>query len=143
MLKITECPTCGSDRIKRVCKSLRREWKGTPCVVPRLSFWECPACGEQLFDPAAMRKMEAHRPRNPKTEKRAPRCVLTRCPSCGSNRIRRCQRDWRGTFKGKPYFVPGVEFHKCPTCREEFFDRTAVRRIAAFSLIAGEVFSAK
>jgi YgiT-type zinc finger domain-containing protein len=126
-----------------VRKSLWREWKGSPYVVPALSFWECPACGEQLFDPAAMRKIESRRPRDIKAEKQARGRVLARCPSCGSNRIRRCRRDWRGTFKGEPYFVPGIEFYKCPACREEFFDRTAVRRIAAFSLIAWEVFSTK
>ena len=38
MLEITECPTCGSDKIRKVRKSLRSEWKGTPYVVPKVSF---------------------------------------------------------------------------------------------------------
>jgi YgiT-type zinc finger domain-containing protein len=62
MLKIIECPTCGSDTISKVRKNLRREWKGTPYVVPNLCFWECPACGERLFDHDAMRTIDAHRP---------------------------------------------------------------------------------
>jgi len=62
MLKITECPACGSDKIRRVRKNLRRESHGKAYVIPRLAFWECPACGERLFDRDAMRKIEAHRP---------------------------------------------------------------------------------
>jgi YgiT-type zinc finger domain-containing protein len=63
MDKLTECPTCGSRKIKKVPKNLRSEWKGTPYLVPRLAFWECPACGERLFGQAAMQKIEARRPR--------------------------------------------------------------------------------
>ncbi|HUT32474.1 MAG TPA: YgiT-type zinc finger protein [Planctomycetota bacterium] len=71
MLKITECPTCGSDRIKRVRKNLQREGHGKPYVVPRLAFWECPACGERLFDREAMRMIEAHRPVRTRARPRA------------------------------------------------------------------------
>jgi YgiT-type zinc finger domain-containing protein len=62
MLQITECPTCGSDKIKKVRKTLHRETRGIPYVVPNLAFWECPDCGERLFDHEAMQKIEAHRP---------------------------------------------------------------------------------
>ena len=61
-LKITECPTCGSKRIKRVRRNFRDTWKGQAYVVPNLEFEECPDCGERLFDHAAMQKIEAHSP---------------------------------------------------------------------------------
>jgi len=62
MLKITECPTCGSDKIKRV----RRNWTdidhGKRYTVPNLRFHECPACGERVYGHEAMQKIEASRP---------------------------------------------------------------------------------
>ena len=67
MLTITECPTCGSDKIKVVRRDWRGESKGEPYVVPQLEFYECPACGERLYDRDAMRKIEAHRPAGAKT----------------------------------------------------------------------------
>jgi len=62
MLKITVCPSCGSERIKKV----RRDWMGTyhdeAYVVPKLTFYECPQCGEKVYDRDAMRRMEARSP---------------------------------------------------------------------------------
>jgi len=59
---LTKCPTCGSDKIKKV----RRQWTGTfhghTYLVPRLDFYECPACGEKVYDWEAMRKIEAYSP---------------------------------------------------------------------------------
>jgi YgiT-type zinc finger domain-containing protein len=59
---ITQCPTCGSDQIKRV----RRKWVGRSAgksyQVPNLEFYECPVCGERVYDREAMRKIEAHSP---------------------------------------------------------------------------------
>lgn len=62
MLKITICPTCGSDKIKRVRRTLTRTYKGQTYKVPSLAFHECPNCGERLFDSQAMNKIEAHSP---------------------------------------------------------------------------------
>jgi YgiT-type zinc finger domain-containing protein len=62
MLDIRECPVCGSANIQRVRRDLRREFQGQAYVVPRLAFWECPDCGERLFDREAMRAIEAHSP---------------------------------------------------------------------------------
>ncbi len=61
-LEITICPTCGSDRIKKVKRDLKRTFKGVSYTVPALEFHECPNCGEKLFDRGAMRKIEAHSP---------------------------------------------------------------------------------
>jgi len=62
MLKITICPTCGSDKIKRVKRDLSRIVKGMAYTVPALDFYECPNCGEKLFEREAMRKIEAYSP---------------------------------------------------------------------------------
>lgn len=62
MLKITQCPSCGSRKLKLV----RRDWTGTwqdqTYTVANLEFYECPACGEKIYDREAMRKIEAHSP---------------------------------------------------------------------------------
>jgi len=60
MNRITTCPSCGSDKIKRV----RRNWSGRSDeeshAVPNLEYYECPDCGECLYDPESPRKIEAH-----------------------------------------------------------------------------------
>ncbi|MBI1764173.1 MAG: YgiT-type zinc finger protein [Acidobacteria bacterium] len=73
MLKLSYCPTCGSDKIKAVKRDLERAVKGVAYTVPALEFHECPACGEKVFDPEAMRKIQAHSPSfaKPKQKKRA------------------------------------------------------------------------
>jgi YgiT-type zinc finger domain-containing protein len=62
MLKITTCPSCGSNKIKKV----RRSWTGTfkdrTYRVPSLQYYECPDCGERVYDRDAMREIEAHSP---------------------------------------------------------------------------------
>ena len=71
--KITSCPTCGSPKIRRVRKTVKRTHAGRPYVIPGLAFWECPACGERVFDGAAMRQIEAHSPAYLKTRRAAAR----------------------------------------------------------------------
>ena len=62
MTDITTCPSCGSQRIRLV----RRKWKGTcdgkTYTVENLRFHECPDCGEKVYSPEAMRKIEASSP---------------------------------------------------------------------------------
>ena len=60
--KITECPTCGSGKIRRAKRNLRRSYRGQTYVVPNLHFLECPDCGERVYDREAMRKIEAYSP---------------------------------------------------------------------------------
>ncbi|MEP7337348.1 MAG: type II toxin-antitoxin system MqsA family antitoxin [Acidobacteriota bacterium] len=62
MLKITKCPTCGSGKIAKVCRDLIETVDGQTYTVPALEFYECPNCGEELYDREAMRKIEAHSP---------------------------------------------------------------------------------
>ena len=61
-LKIRHCPTCGSNRIKKVRRNWSSEVHGKPYTVPNLEFHECPDCGERLYSPEAMRKIESYSP---------------------------------------------------------------------------------
>jgi YgiT-type zinc finger domain-containing protein len=58
---------------------------------------------------------------------------ITRCPTCGSARIERVQRDWTRDFQGKKYRIEALELHECPVCGEQVFDREAMRSIEARS----------
>jgi len=73
MIRITICPTCGSDKIKR----LRRNWTGKvqdeTYTVPNLEYYECPDCGEKVYDREAMRNIEAHSPAFSKRQVRKKR----------------------------------------------------------------------
>ncbi len=63
MIDLKTCPTCGSRQIRKVCRSVARASRGRRFTVPRLTFHECANCGEQVFSPEAMEKIEAHRPK--------------------------------------------------------------------------------
>jgi len=54
---------------------------------------------------------------------------LTKCPSCGSRKIKRVTRDYAGVYRGQPYKVPDVQFDECPDCGEQVFDGEMVERI--------------
>lgn len=69
-LEITTCPTCGGDKIKRIKRDLKRTFNGVDYNVPALEFYECPDCGEKLFDREAMQKIEAHSPAYKKTARK-------------------------------------------------------------------------
>lgn len=62
LLKITTCPTCGSDQLKLIRCDLTEEFRGQSYTVPDLEFYECLACGERIYDQQAMRKLEAYSP---------------------------------------------------------------------------------
>lgn len=55
-------PTCGSQKIERVRWNWQNEFEGKRYVVSALEFYECPVCGERVFDPQAMRKIESVSP---------------------------------------------------------------------------------
>jgi YgiT-type zinc finger domain-containing protein len=61
-VKIKKCPICGSKKIRRVRRDLKIDVGDLHFTTPNLSFNECPNCGEQFFDLAAMQKIESHRP---------------------------------------------------------------------------------
>ena len=58
---------------------------------------------------------------------------ITICPSCGSPKIKRVRRNWRGQFRGRSYTVPSLEFYECPVCGEKVYDRQAMQRIEEYS----------
>lgn len=62
MIKIKTCPICGSSRIHLVRRTLRRQHEGKSYTVPNVQFHECPSCGEQLFDTAAIDKIQSRSP---------------------------------------------------------------------------------
>lgn len=61
-MQITICPSCGSNKIEKV----RRNWEGKydarAYTVLKLEFYECPNCGERVYDREAMRRIEAESP---------------------------------------------------------------------------------
>jgi YgiT-type zinc finger domain-containing protein len=62
MLTITNCPTCGGKNIKKVRRDLHGQHNQLNYVVPALDYYECPDCGERVYDREAMRKIESHSP---------------------------------------------------------------------------------
>jgi YgiT-type zinc finger domain-containing protein len=62
MIQITICPSCGSDKIIRVRQDWTSEFQGQSYTVPSLEFYECPDCGERIYDRQAMCRIEAHSP---------------------------------------------------------------------------------
>ena len=62
MLKITTCPSCGSGKIKKVRRNWTGSFKGKRYTVPNLQRYECPDCGERVYDRDAVREIEAYSP---------------------------------------------------------------------------------
>jgi len=63
ILKIKTCPTCGSHKIHIVRRDYRGNFQGKPYVARGVRFHECPSCGEKLFGPEAMKRIEEARPK--------------------------------------------------------------------------------
>ena len=61
-LRITICPNCGSDKIQKVKQDWVDQIQEQTYIVPNLEFYECPTCGEKLYDREAMRAIEAYSP---------------------------------------------------------------------------------
>ena len=68
IFQIKSCPTCGSDEIRRVVRDLTRNHKGHTYVVPKVEFYDCPNCGEKVYDREAMLKIESYSPAYHKTD---------------------------------------------------------------------------
>lgn len=58
---------------------------------------------------------------------------ITVCPSCRSHAIKKVRRNWTGHVNGQAYVVPSLEYHACPQCGENVYDREAMRKIEAHS----------
>jgi YgiT-type zinc finger domain-containing protein len=60
---------------------------------------------------------------------REPTLKISSCPTCGSRRIRKVRRSLAGTYRGRKYTVPELEFFECPDCGEKVYGREAIREI--------------
>jgi YgiT-type zinc finger domain-containing protein len=60
--EISCCPSCGSADLRPVRATWKGNYKGRKYLVPGLSYYECPRCGEKVYDPAAMRQLETASP---------------------------------------------------------------------------------
>ena len=58
---LRRCPTCGSTRIRTIVGEYQTCVQGEGVTIHDLERDECPACGEVLFSPEAMRQMETYR----------------------------------------------------------------------------------
>lgn len=70
MITISSRPSCGSAKIRKVKRDWTDSFQGESYLVPALEFHECPDCGERLYGPEAMRKIEAYSPAYAKLRKR-------------------------------------------------------------------------
>jgi YgiT-type zinc finger domain-containing protein len=61
-LQIKTCPTCGNQKIRRVVRDLTRKYKGQTYTVPKVGFYNCPNCGEKVYDHEAMLKIKSYSP---------------------------------------------------------------------------------
>jgi len=85
-LTITHCPTCGSEQIKAVCRDWTGAYRGQSYDVPALSFYECPVCGERVFEREALAKIQAA---SPAFAKRPPKTrPSTSAPTHGTSHAR-------------------------------------------------------
>jgi YgiT-type zinc finger domain-containing protein len=57
-LQIQICPTCGSREIKKLRRNLTGRFAGQSYSVPSLEYYECPNCGEKIYDREAIRRIE-------------------------------------------------------------------------------------
>jgi YgiT-type zinc finger domain-containing protein len=55
--------------------------------------------------------------------------TVTRCPICGSTRIKTVRGGYQTSSKGKPLTVPDVERQECPHCGEVLLDTAAMRKL--------------
>lgn len=68
-LQIKTCPTCGSDKIRRVARDIVRKYKEQTYTIPKVEFYDCPNCGEKVYDREAMLKIKAYSPACHKNER--------------------------------------------------------------------------
>ena len=62
MIKITICPNCGSNQIKKVRRNWTSKLKSQTYTVPNLEYYECPDCDEKVYDREAKQKIESYSP---------------------------------------------------------------------------------
>lgn len=86
-LQITVCPSCGSGRIERAVRDVVRRHEGQEYVVPAVTFYECPDCGEKVYDREAMLKIEACSPAYKKEKEKAKSSARGRMRSTAAGKL--------------------------------------------------------
>jgi len=61
-IDITQCPSCGSSKIKKVRGPVSHVFEGETYTVPGVTYYVCPNCGERVYDGEAVAKMQAASP---------------------------------------------------------------------------------
>ena len=59
---VSVCPTCNSRRIKRIRGKWDGVYRGEPYEVGDLEYYSCPNCGEKVYSPEAMRRIQGASP---------------------------------------------------------------------------------
>lgn len=59
-LKLSLCPSCGNKNLKKVRKAVSGTRQGKRYSAPAVEFYECPDCGERIYDSSAIRQIEQH-----------------------------------------------------------------------------------
>lgn len=59
---ISTCPACGSTEIRAIQEDWSDTSGGKRYVVRKLRYFRCPQCGEKVYDPSAMRRIQAASP---------------------------------------------------------------------------------
>ena len=60
--QVTACPSCGSTTIRTVKGDWSGSYHGKRYVVKDLRYFQCPRCGEKVYDPSAMRRIQGASP---------------------------------------------------------------------------------
>lgn len=66
--KLSRCPSCHRKGMRREVRDV--ELDGGKHVARGIEVDVCPSCGEQLYDPQAMRAIEATSPRRPQRRRK-------------------------------------------------------------------------
>jgi YgiT-type zinc finger domain-containing protein len=66
-MEITCCPSCGSRKIMKVRGPVSHEFEGEIYTVAGVTYYQCPDCGERVYDGEAVDKMQAASPAYRKT----------------------------------------------------------------------------
>lgn len=66
-MEITHCPSCGSRKIRKVRGTVSHEFEGETYTVAGVTYYQCPNCGERVYDGEAVDKMQAASPAYRKT----------------------------------------------------------------------------
>jgi YgiT-type zinc finger domain-containing protein len=62
MKPLKTCPICSSRRIHKVRRTFSQTIAGREIRVPNVECYECPNCGQRIYDPAAADKVLAAAP---------------------------------------------------------------------------------